>query len=330
VACGIGADQEGRPMSQKPFRIFYVTDIHGSEMCWRKFLNAGRHYEADVVMVGGDITGKAMVPIVQRRDGWDTTMFGEHVALSSEDEVADVERKIRNRGYYPLRVSDDEYAELQASPEAVDRRFTQVMLETTQRWLEMADDKLRGVTHRVIVCPANDDMFELDPLLHQQGHVVETNDDEPLDLEGFQMVSLGWTNPTPWNTFRELPEQELGKRLDEIIAKIADPTRVIFNFHAPPYASGLDEAPALDAELKITAGGSMRPVGSTSVRAAIERVQPVLGLHGHIHESRGAVRIGRTLALNPGSTYEEGVLQGALVTLDPKKAKVKNYLLVNG
>jgi hypothetical protein len=66
----------------------------------------------------------------------------------------------------------------------------------------------------------------------------------------------------------------------------------------------------------------MQPVGSTSVRTAIERVQPLLGLHGrHIHESRGAVPIGRTLALNPGSSYEEGVLQGALVTLDPKKPR---------
>lgn len=317
-------------MSQRPVKIFYVTDIHGSETCWRKFLNAGRFYQADVVIVGGDITGKAMVPVVRHGTRWDTTMFGQHLVLSTDAEVDDVERKIRNRGYYPIRMSGDEYEELQANPQAVDRRFTQVMLETTQRWIEMADDKLRDVAHRVIVCPANDDMFELDPLLRQQGHVVETGDDEPIDLEGFQMVSLGWTNPTPWNTFRELPEKDLAKRVDEIVARVTDPSRVIFNFHAPPYGSGLDEAPALDADLNIASGGTMQPVGSTSVRAAIERVQPLLGLHGHIHESRGAVRIGRTLALNPGSTYEEGALQGALVTLDPKKAKVKSYVLVNG
>jgi len=128
----------------------------------------------------------------------------------------------------------------------------------------------------------------VDPLLYQQGHVVETNDQDPPDLEGFQMISLGWTNPTPWNTFRELPENELAKRADELVAKVTDPSRTIFNFHAPPC-----------------------------------RVQPLLGLHGHIYESRGAERIGRTLALNPGSSYEEGVLQGALVTLDPKKAKIK-------
>jgi len=192
-------------MSQKPFKVFYVTDIHGSEICWRKFLNAGTFYQADVVIVGGDITGKAMVPIIRRQEQWDTTMFDQHVVLKTEAEVADIERKIRNRGYYPVRMSGDEYEQLQADPEEVTRRFTQVILQETQRWIEMADDKLRGKVHRVIVCPANDDMFELDPLLHQQGHVVETNDQDPLDLEGFQLISLGWTNPTPWTRFASYP-----------------------------------------------------------------------------------------------------------------------------
>ena len=110
--------------------------------------------------------------------------------------------------------------------------------------------------------------------------------------------------------------------MDELVAKVIDPSRTIFNFHAPPYRSGLDEAPALDENLNMKAGGrAMQPVGSTSVRTAIERVQPLLGLHGHNHESRGAVRIGRTLALSPGSSYEEGVLQGALVAVDRKEPR---------
>src|SRR5207237_9071601 len=129
----------------------------------------------------------------------------------------------------------------------------------------------------------------------------------------------------------ELPEEKLGERVEKIVSKITDPSRTIFNFHAPPYGTGIDDAPALDENLKYLAGGrAMRPVGSTSVRAAIERVQPLLGLHGHIKESKGAARIGRTLVLNPGSSYEEGVLQGAVVTLDARKAKVKSYQLVLG
>jgi uncharacterized protein len=311
--------------------IFYVTDIHGSEICWRKFLNAGAFYGADVVMVGGDITGKAMVPIVERGGRWETTHLGRHEILESDEEAAAVERKIMDRGYYPIRVGEEEYRHMREDPEAVDKRFREVMIQSTERWIDMADEKLKGHVGRVIVCPANDDMLEIDPMLQRPGHVVEMGGEEPLDLEGFTMLSLGWTNPTPWHTFRELPEEELGRRIEKIIGHVQDPKLTIFNFHAPPYNSGLDEAPALDDDLNLKAGGAaLCPVGSTSVRDAIERVQPLLGLHGHIHESRAAARIGRTLVLNPGSSYEEGVLMGALVQLDQKKAKVKNYILVNG
>jgi len=311
-------------------KIFYVTDIHGSEICWRKFLNAGPHYGADIVIVGGDITGKAMVPIVESAGRWDTTMFDQHVTLESEEAVREIETKILNRGYYPIRVSEEEYRHMQEDEDAVDKRFKEVMLEGTERWIAMADDRLAGKGIRAIVSPANDDMFEIDPVL-KGGHLVEFGGDDPLELDGFEMVSYGWTNPTPWNTFRELPEDELGRRLEKILAKITDPSRTIFNFHAPPFGSGLDEAPALDENLNIKAGGrALRPVGSTSVRSAIERVQPVLSLHGHIHEAKGATRMGSSLVLNPGSSYEEGVLQAALITLDSKKHTVKNYQLVNG
>jgi Icc-related predicted phosphoesterase len=311
-------------------KIFYVTDIHGSEICWRKFLNAGPFYGANVVIVGGDITGKAMVPIVERGGHWETTMFEQHVVLDTEADVQAFEKNVLNRGYYPIRVSDEEYRHMQEDEDAVDKRFKEVMLEGTERWIAMADDKLAGKVTRAIVCPANDDMFEIDPIL-KSGHVVEFGGEEPLDLEGFEMVSYGWTNPTPWDTFRELPEEELGRRIDKLLERVSDPSKTIFNFHAPPFGSGLDEAPALDADMNIKAGGrALRPVGSTSVKAAIERIQPVLSLHGHIHESKGATRLGSSLVLNPGSSYEEGVLQAALVTIDEKKRKVKSYQLVNG
>jgi uncharacterized protein len=312
-------------------KIFYVTDIHGSEICWRKFLNAGPHYGADIVIVGGDITGKAMVPIVDKGGTWETSLQDHRQVLGSEEAVREIEAKILNRGYYPIRVSEEEYRHMSEDEDAVDKRFKEVMIEGTERWISMADDKLGSKGIRVIVCPANDDMFEIDPIL-RSGHVVEMGEeDRPVDLDGFSMVSLGWTNPTPWHTFRELPEDELGERLDRVLQEVDDPSRTIFNFHAPPYGTGLDEAPALDANLNLMGGGrALRPVGSTSVRAAIERVQPVLSLHGHIHEAKGSARMGSTLVLNPGSSYEEGVLQGAIVDIDPKKKKVKSYQLVNG
>jgi uncharacterized protein len=315
-----------------PMKLFYVTDLHGSEICWRKFLNAGKFYNADVVILGGDITGKAMVPIVQRASGvWDASLQDHLETLETEGEVERFSKRVMDRGYYPIRVSGEEYQALQGDEDLVDKRFKEVMLDGTERWIAMAEERLAGTGIRVVACPANDDMFEIDGLL-AGASVVETGDeDHPIQLGDLTMVSMGWTNPTPWHTFREAEEPELARRIERALAAASDPSTTIFNFHAPPYGSSLDSAPALNPDLTYVSGGqALRPVGSTSVRDAIERFQPLLSLHGHIHESKGAARIGGTLALNPGSSYEEGVLQAAIVNLDTRKRRVKNYQLVNG
>ena len=313
-------------------KLFFVTDLHGSEICWKKFLNAGPFYGADAVILGGDVTGKAMVPIVQRSNGsWEASLQDHLETFETGEEIAEFEKRVMNRGYYPIRVSQEEYVAMQEDADLVDKRFKEVMLDGTERWIAMAEDKLAGSGIRVIACPANDDMFEIDDLL-THAHVVETGDEEhPIELDGFTMISMGWTNPTPWHTFREAEEPELAERIQHALAHASDPETTIFNFHAPPYGSKLDNAPALNDDLTYKSGGqALRPVGSTSVREAIESFQPMLGLHGHIHESKGATRIGSTLSLNPGSSYEEGILQAAVVTIDAKKRKVKNYQLVNG
>jgi len=313
-------------------RIFYVTDLHGSEICWKKFLNAGAFYKADMVILGGDVTGKAMVPVVQHANGaWTASLQDFREEMETEAEVAAFEARVMNRGYYPIRVSDEEYLAMQEDEDMVDKRFKQVMVDGTARWIDMAEDKLGSSGIRVVACPANDDMFEIDDLL-THASVVETGDeDHPIEIEGMTMVSMGWTNPTPWDTFREAPEDQLAVRIERAISHTTDPEHTIFNFHAPPYGSRLDLAPALKDDMSYVAGGqALRPVGSTAVRDAVMSYQPLLSLHGHIHESKGSVRLGKTLALNPGSSYEEGVLQAAVVNLDLKKMKVKNYILVNG
>ena len=313
-------------------KIFFVTDLHGSEICWKKFLNAGAFYKADVVILGGDVTGKAMVPIVQHADGsWEAALQDHRDTLETEAELQEFETRVMNRGYYPIRVSDEEYRAMQEDADLVDKRFKEVMLDGTARWLDMAEDKLAGKGIRVIACPANDDMFEIDDQLAHASLVETGDEDHPIDLDGFTMVSMGWTNPTPWHTFREEEEPELAVRIGRALMAVGDPSTTIFNFHAPPYGSKLDNAPALNEDLTYKSGGqALRPVGSTSVRDAVKSFQPLLSLHGHIHESKGAARIGSTLALNPGSSYEEGILQAAIVNIDTKKRKVKNYQLVNG
>ena len=311
-------------------RVFFATDIHGSDVCWRKFLNAGKFHKADVLVMGGDMTGKAMVPIVANGSSWELTLQEQRHVLTTEDEVRAMEKRIADRGYYPVRLTRDEVDAWSGDPDAVDARFRAEMLRSVERWLALADERLEGSGIRCIVSPANDDIFEIDPLI-EAASLVDLGESNAIVLDGFTLVSTGWANPTPWNTFRELPEDELRARIDGLVAEVADPHRAIFNFHAPPYGSNLDSAPKLDADMNYVSGGqALVPVGSRAVRDAIAAYGPVLSLHGHIHEGRGAVKLGRTLAVNPGSSYEDGVLQAAIVDLDTKKGEVKRYLLING
>jgi uncharacterized protein len=311
-------------------RIFFATDVHGSDVCWRKFLNAGTFHKADVLIMGGDMTGKAMVPIVGDGTSWELTLQDQRHVLTSEAEVAAMEKRISDRGYYPIRLSREEIDAWHDDPSLVDTRFKTEIVNGVERWMTIADDRLRGSGIRCIVSPANDDMFEIDSFIDKAESAV-LGEANPIDLEGLTLISTGWTNPTPWNTFREMPEDKLRTHIDELVRAAPDPARAIFNFHVPPYGSNLDNAPKLDADMKYVSGGqALVPVGSHAVRDAILEYGPVLSLHGHIHEGRGAVKIGRTLAVNPGSSYEDGVLQAAIVDLDTKKGTVKRYLLING
>jgi len=309
-------------------RLFFATDIHGSEVCWRKFLNAGAFYRATVLILGGDMTGKALIPIVLDRGRWEVVFRDDRHVLETEEEVRAMEDRIAARGYYAVRVSREEMTALQGDAARVEALFAETMQRTLERWLDLAEEKLRGQHLRCFVCPGNDDRFEVDELIGRS-RVVELAEGRVIDLGGVEMISTGWSNPTPWQTYRECPEEDLRTRIEQMARGLRAPQQSVFNLHCPPYRSQLDEAPALDQDLRPLYGGqAVRPVGSTAVRDAIEQYQPVLSLHGHIHEARGAARLGRTLALNPGSSYETGVLQGALVEVDP--GGVRSYMLVAG
>jgi Icc-related predicted phosphoesterase len=309
-------------------KIFFATDLHGSEVCWKKFLNSAKFYGADVLICGGDMTGKAIVPIVSEDGHFSVQLGGEEQRVGAE-QVAEVEATIRRKGYYPLQMSVDRLHELDSDPAKRAACFQEVMLDGVDRWMKMAADKLRGTGVRIFVSPGNDDEMEVDDVV-RRAEIVELGEGRVVDVDGFAMISTGWSNPTPWKTHREDSEEQLAARIDSMATQVSDPARAIFNLHCPPFKSGLDDAPAIDADLKLLHGGrALRPVGSTAVRQAIERYQPLLSLHGHIHESKGAIKIGKTLSINPGSAYEEGMLMGAIIQLDPKKG-IKSYQLVNG
>jgi Icc-related predicted phosphoesterase len=312
-------------------RLFFATDIHGSETCWRKFLNSGPHYGADVIVLGGDMTGKALVPVVHEGGGrWHATQLEVRRELEGEDEVRAFEDAVVRRGYYPFRTDPEELRELEGDEERLDRLFHERMLATVERWVALADERLEGGGIRCLVCPGNDDQFEVDEILGRSRH-VELAEGRPVGIDGFELASTGWANRTPWHTYREEDEPDLEARLRAVVGQLTSPPeRTIFSFHCPPHASGLDDAPELTADMDLKdAGHSTVPCGSTAVRRVIEEFQPALSLHGHIHEARGSTRIGTTLCINPGSSYEQGQLLGAVVDLDGKK-KVKRFVLTSG
>ncbi len=313
-------------------RIFFATDVHGSEICWKKFISAAKFYEATILILGGDMTGKAIVPIIAQANGkYKVTLLEQESFLEGRDEAEKMAATIQNRGYYPYITDPDEVAQISGAAGGSDELFLRQALTTMQRWMEYADAKLEGTGLRCYVCPGNDDMFEIDRVIAQSKH-VELVEGRLIQLDDrHPMVSTGWSNPTPWDTHREEPDEALAQRIGAVISQVSDGdfSNAVFNFHAPPYGSGLDEAPELTKDLRPAyAGRSLVPVGSKAVLAAIEKHQPILSLHGHIHESKGTRKFRRTLCINPGSMYEQGILHGALVDLTPKG--VGNYVLTTG
>ena len=313
-------------------RIFFTSDVHGSEVCFVKFLNAAKFYQANILILGGDMTGKMIVPLVNQADGTSVADFlGVREVVKNPEEQGALEKRIRNSGYYPYSTTMDEFEALQNDKSLVDKLFSRVMAEGIKRWVGIAEQRLKGTDIKCYLSPGNDDRFNIDEVLKSSPAVIYP-EDEVLKIDDYhEMITSGWVGTTPWKSPREVPESDLLAKFQPMIDKVQDMENAIFNIHNPPYETPLDLAPELDANLKpVIKGGSisMIHVGSITVRQLIEKYKPLLGIHGHIHESRGFVKIGRTLCINPGSEYGEGILRGAIINLDQKG--VKNYMLTQG
>lgn len=302
-------------------RILFATDMHGSEGVWRKFLNASSMLKVDVAICGGDLTGKMIVPIIEGEDGKHRyrLMGKNHLINSSALEKAF--KDIRGIGYYPYPTNESGFKEMSERRKKVDEAFHEVMISTLKSWFDLIPEKITSKT-QVIVCPGNDDRFAVDEIVNEHEHVIN-GEGRVIDTEGLhEVISTGWVNPSPWKTSREEEDEKLEERLEKYISQLSDVESAIFNFHAPPYQSKLDEAPLLDEDFNpvLSAGRVvMVPVGSRAVRKVIEKYQPLLGLHGHIHESSGSIKIGRTFCVNPGSEYAEGILRAFLIELKGNK-----------
>ncbi len=302
--------------------IFYASDIHGSEKVFRKFLNAAPFYKAQAVIFGGDLTGKVLVPLVEVSPGrFEAKAAGVDEAIEAGSALEALESSIRSRGSYPYRTTPAELEVMNADPTVVRAIFRRVMVESAERWVTLADERLRAAGIPALMMPGNDDEPEVKRLL-AQGDWIRDAEGRCMELEGFQVISWGYATTTPWHSPREITEEAMATALDSLVGQLDTRRPVVFNFHDPPIESGLDLAYKMTSDMKVVmAGGQpmLAPVGSTAVRAVLERVQPVLSLHGHIHESRAITKVGRTVAINPGSAYTDGTLQGVLITLAENK-----------
>jgi uncharacterized protein len=312
-------------------KIVFATDIHGSEQCFRKFLNAARIYRADVMILGGDITGKVLVPIVQA--GGKSTAFvaGRETVAETAEEVRQLHQLIRLSGQYAITVSPDEKAGLDADENMRHGAFKDAMLGTISGWVDLAAERLQPQGIPLVMMPGNDDWHEVEDAIDKADFVLSAEGKTISLPDDYTLVSYGYSNRTPWDSPRELDDEQLGQRLKELVDPLPDVSRAIYNFHVPPYGTSLDQAPALSADFKPKSRGGqveMINAGSRAVREIIERTQPMLGLFGHIHESKGMEKLGKTVCVNPGSEYGTGMLKLAL--LDLRKGKVRSWQLITG
>jgi len=302
-------------------RFMFATDLHGSETVWRKFLNSARIYDLDALVLSGDMTGKIMVPIIKRPDGkYDAHFMGQDYVLE-KSEIPEFAKKVRMVAYIPYVTTPEEAAYIKENEEYREKLFERLECEIVDFWLSLIPERVPDKC-KVIISPGNDDKFSIDEVIRANKRVIFGEEEVVFLDDEHEVLCFGWSNPTPFNSPRECSEEELEQKLERVVAKVKNLRTAVFCIHVPPYDSQLDYAPLIDKELRIKVVAGKRrmvPVGSKAVRKIIEKYQPLLGLHGHIHESPGFCKIGRTECLNPGSEYGEGIFKGYLVEIEGDK-----------
>jgi len=307
------------------FKIFFITDIHASTVCFRKFINSSRREKPPAVLIiGGDITGKVIVPFIESVNGSYTIPFPDRPLHVAPEDVDLLESEFARSGCYVYKCDDDSYKRYKFGPTVRREVAKRLQIERLNEWLAFADERLKGKNIKLIINCGNDDPFYIDEVLRSHPSVTFP-ENKVIDLnDQLQLLSIGYSTPTPWNVAkggdceREMEESQLQRRIEDLVAKATRPyVNCIFNFHCPPLGTQLDLAPRLDATLRPQVGiqgAEFAHVGSSSVLSAINDFQPALSLHGHVHEQHCIEQIKATPAVNPGSSYWSGFLQGAIAS----------------
>jgi Icc-related predicted phosphoesterase len=317
-----------RRKQERAARILFITDLHSSELTFRKVLSAVEIYEASILMIGGDLAGKRVVPVVNGKDGYTTSVGGEDI-LVNESGLADLVTKIKNLGQYPIVLGLEEYTALEQDPDGVHKRFLEESHAQCADWMARLAKKFEPKGLPVYVTGGNDDFLSIEDILDEAPWVINAGEKVIEVLPGVEMIATGFGNPTPWNCPRDVSEEKLLEIITVMADKVKNPETAIFNLHVPPHGSGLDLAPLLDTSVVPPRPivGETDSVGSTAVRDTILKYQPAVGLHGHIHESRGVQKLGRTTCINPGSEYTEGIVRSAVVDFNKKGELINVQLL---
>lgn len=302
-------------------RCYLCSDLHAANRAYRKLLNAIKLnvYRAQVVLIAGDLTGKAIVPLIAREHGrYRASFLGQQYEVETEAELQALERAIADVGYYPHRTDQAEVAMLEADPARMYDLFRRKMIERVGEWVALAEERIGHSGVQFYMMPGNDDDGGIDERIACSGYVINPAGQTLQLNEYHELLSFEYANPTPWQTPREWSEEEYYRRIKEGAAGVRDMARALLMTHVPPYDSGLDTAPDLDKHLRprVTMGDLLRvPVGSTGVRRALQELQPMVSVHGHVHEAPGQSAIGRTICFNAGSEASQGILRGFVFDL---------------
>jgi Icc-related predicted phosphoesterase len=315
----------------RSIRLLQAADFHGSNAAFRKFMSAIKQHNAQHAIITGDLTGKAIVPIIRDGGRYTSWLFGNREVLETDAELDRFRQKVGDVGMYDHVCDAEEARALDADADRLHALFVDKMNARLSEWLDLAGNYLAPLGVPLWVIPGNDDDRSVDPILDASEYARNV-DHKVVELDEFhELVSLGDTSMTPWECPRDYPESHMVPTVKGLFEQVRNPEGAIVNMHCPPRDTAIDQAPSLNERLEIEFEGGqvvMASAGSAAIRSGLETLQPLLSLHGHIHEARGTTRIGRTLCLNPGSEYAEGIMKAAIINLEP--TRVKGYLLISG
>lgn len=280
-------------------KILYTADLHGNQILVEKLVKLSNY--SDTLILGGDLCATHFIPIID--DGSEITLyeFNRAVRLENSKQALIQKEKLFQNGFISWYGSLKNFRKL--NKEEYQTKIQEKSLRATL-------NKLKTSFENILLILGNDDSSALEKNLNKNKNKKVTNlNEKVIKLNGYEFVGFSYVPITPFNTYFELTEFELERRLKPLLSRIKNYSSSVWIFHSPPYNSGLD----------LTAFG---PVGSKSIKHFIQERQPKLFLCGHIHESPNLVKLGKTICINPGSEPNLGLLKAVLIDLNRMRIKL--------